>query len=94
MAKSTKAFKDQDWDAYRNATIGFVFQSYNLIGHLSVLDNVEMALRLSGVSPKERKERAEQVLTEVGLKEHMKKTSKSIIWWTNAESCYRKSTCK
>ena len=71
--KSTKAFKDQDWDAYRNATIGFVFQSYNLIGHLSVLDNVEMALRLSGVSPKERKERAEQVLTEVGLKEHMKK---------------------
>lgn len=71
--KSTKEFKDQDWDAYRNATIGFVFQSYNLIGHLSVLDNVKMALRLSGVSPRERKERAEQVLTEVGLKDHMKK---------------------
>lgn len=71
--KSTKDFKDQDWDAYRNATIGFVFQSYNLIGHLSVLDNVEMALRLSGVSPKERKERAEEVLIEVGLKDHMKK---------------------
>lgn len=71
--KSTKDFKDQDWDAYRNATIGFVFQSYNLINHLSVLDNVEMALRLSGVSPKERKERAEEVLKEVGLKDHIKK---------------------
>lgn len=71
--KSTKDFKDQDWDAYRNATIGFVFQSYNLIGHLSVLDNVEMALRLSGVSAKERKERATDVLTEVGLKDHIHK---------------------
>lgn len=71
--KSTKEFKDQDWDAYRNATIGFVFQSYNLIGHLSVLDNVEMALRLSGVSSKERKERATEVLTEVGLKDHIHK---------------------
>ncbi|MBN2268192.1 MAG: ATP-binding cassette domain-containing protein [Acholeplasmataceae bacterium] len=71
--KSTKDFKDQDWDAYRNATIGFVFQSYNLISHLSVLDNVEMALRLSGVSPKERKERATEVLVEVGLKDHIHK---------------------
>ncbi|MDD4194088.1 MAG: ATP-binding cassette domain-containing protein [Acholeplasmataceae bacterium] len=71
--KSTKAFKDQDWDAYRNATIGFVFQSYNLISHLSVLDNVEMALRLSGVSPKERKDRATEVLVEVGLKDHIYK---------------------
>jgi len=51
--KSTKNFTDQDWDAYRNATIGFVFQTYNLISHLSVLDNVEMSLRLAGVSPKE-----------------------------------------
>jgi putative ABC transport system permease protein len=71
--KSTKDFKDQDWDAYRNATIGFVFQSYNLIGHLSVLDNVEMALRLSGVSAKERRDRATEVLEEVGLKDHIKK---------------------
>jgi putative ABC transport system permease protein len=71
--KSTKAFKDQDWDAYRNATIGFVFQSYNLIGHLSVLDNVEMSLRLSGIGPKERKERATEVLVEVGLKDHIHK---------------------
>lgn len=71
--KSTKDFKDQDWDAYRNATIGFVFQSYNLISHLSVLDNVEMSLRLSGVGPKERKERATDVLKEVGLIEHINK---------------------
>ncbi|AUD63909.1 hypothetical protein BK010_10025 [Tenericutes bacterium MO-XQ] len=71
--KSTKNFKDQDWDAYRNATIGFVFQTYNLISHLSVLDNVEMSLRLAGVSPKERKERAQQVLIEVGLEEHLYK---------------------
>lgn len=71
--KSTKNFKDQDWDAYRNATIGFVFQTYNLISHLSVLDNVEMSLRLAGVSPKERKERAQKVLIEVGLEEHLYK---------------------
>lgn len=71
--KSTKAFKDADWDAYRNATIGFVFQSYNLISHLSVLDNVEMALRLSGVGPKERRDRATHVLIEVGLKDHLHK---------------------
>ncbi|PKK93068.1 MAG: ABC transporter [Tenericutes bacterium HGW-Tenericutes-6] len=71
--KSTKNFKDQDWDAYRNATIGFVFQTYNLISHLSVLDNVEMSLRLAGVSAKERKERAKNVLIEVGLEEHLYK---------------------
>ncbi len=71
--KSTKDFVDNDWDSYRNATIGFVFQNYNLIAHLSVLDNVEMALRLSGVSPKERKERATRVLTEVGLVDHLHK---------------------
>ncbi|MGE4320042.1 MAG: ATP-binding cassette domain-containing protein [Acholeplasmataceae bacterium] len=72
-SKSTKDYKDQDWDAYRNATIGFVFQTYNLISHLSVLDNVEMALRLSGVGAKERKDRAIKVLTEVGLKDHLYK---------------------
>ena len=72
-SKSTKDFKDQDWDAYRNQTIGFVFQSYNLISHLSVLDNVEMALRLSGVSLKERREKAKKVLIEVGLKDHLTK---------------------
>jgi putative ABC transport system permease protein len=71
--KSTKDFSDAEWDAYRNATIGFVFQSYNLISHLSVLDNVEMALRLSGVPAKERRDRAIKVLTEVGLKDHLKK---------------------
>lgn len=71
--KSTNEFKDDDWDAYRNATIGFVFQNYNLISHLSVLDNVEMAMRLSGVSAKERKERATRVLVEVGLADHLTK---------------------
>jgi len=71
--KSTKDFSDAEWDAYRNATIGFVFQSYNLISHLSVLDNVEMALRLSGVPAKERRDRSIKVLTEVGLKDHLKK---------------------
>jgi putative ABC transport system permease protein len=71
--KSTKDFVDSDWDSYRNATIGFVFQNYNLISHLSVLDNVEMALRLSGVSAKERRERATKVLVEVGLKDHLHK---------------------
>lgn len=69
--KSTKSFKDQDWDAYRNAAIGFVFQTYNLISHLSVLDNVEMSLRLAGISAKERKERATKVLVDVGLEDHI-----------------------
>ena len=71
--KSTKNFKDWEWDAYRNSTIGFVFQTYNLIPHLSVLDNVEMALRLSGISAKERKTRAIKVLTDVGLIDHLHK---------------------
>lgn len=69
--RSTQDFKDNDWDAYRNTTIGFVFQTYNLITHLSVLDNVEMSLRLAGINAKERRERAINVLTEVGLKDHM-----------------------
>lgn len=73
MIKSTSEYKDRDWDAYRNSTIGFVFQNYNLIAHLSVLDNVEMALSLSGISAKERKERALKVLTEVGLLDQVKK---------------------
>ena len=71
--KSTKEFKDTNWDAYRNSTIGFVFQNYNLISHLSVLDNVEMALSLSGVSAKERKARATKVLIEVGLEDQISK---------------------
>lgn len=71
--KSTKNFKDSDWDAYRNATIGFVFQTYNLISHLSVLDNVELSLRLAGVSAKERRQRAIKVLHDVGLEDHIYK---------------------
>ena len=65
--KSTKHFTDGDWDAYRNHSIGFVFQSYNLIPHQSVLSNVELALTLSGVSPSERKRRAIESLEKVGL---------------------------
>ncbi|MFI3229467.1 MAG: ABC transporter ATP-binding protein/permease [Bacillota bacterium] len=71
--KETKTFTDSDWDAYRNAEIGFVFQSYNLISHLTVLDNVAMALSLSGVSYKERTERAKKVLAEVGLSSQVNK---------------------
>ena len=69
--KSTKHFKDRDWDAYRNYKVGFVFQNYNLIGHQTILSNVELALTLGGVSKKERKERAIKALEEVGLKEHI-----------------------
>jgi putative ABC transport system permease protein len=71
--KSTKNFTESEWDSYRNATIGFVFQTYNLISHLSVVDNVEMALRLSGVNAKERRKRALDVLKEVGLEDHVYK---------------------
>ena len=70
---STKKYKDSDWDTYRNNRIGFVFQSYNLIAHQSVLANVELALTLSGVSGVERKERAYEALREVGLEEHARK---------------------
>ena len=70
---STKKYKDADWDYYRNNSIGFVFQSYNLIPHQTVLANVEMALTLSGVSKKERRSRAIDVLKKVGLSDHLHK---------------------
>ena len=71
--KSTKCFKDRDWDSYRNYSVGFVFQNYNLIGHQTVLSNVELALTISGVSKKERRKRAIKALEEVGLKNHINK---------------------
>jgi ABC-type lipoprotein export system ATPase subunit/ABC-type antimicrobial peptide transport system permease subunit len=70
---STKKYKDSDWDAYRNHRIGFVFQSYNLISHQSILNNVKLALTLSGISKTEATERAKKALKEVGLKDHMHK---------------------
>ena len=70
---STKNYKDRDWDAYRNHTVGFVFQSYNLIPHQSVVANVELALTISGVSRGERRKRALDALEQVGLKEHAHK---------------------
>lgn len=70
---STKKYKDSDWDTYRNHRIGFVFQSYNLISHQTVLSNVELALTLSGVDKKERRRRAIEVLKKVGLKDHINK---------------------
>ena len=71
--RSTKAFKDRDWDTYRNHSIGFVFQSYNLIPHQSVLSNVELALTLSGVSKAERRRRAKKALEDVGLGSQLSK---------------------
>ncbi len=70
---STKEYKDRDWDTYRNYRVGFIFQSYNLIMHQSVLQNVEMALTLSGVSKAERKDKAIEALKKVGLEEHIDK---------------------
>ena len=71
--KSTKDFTESDWDTFRNHSVGFVFQSYNLIPHQSVLANVELALTLSGVSREERRRRAVEVLTRVGLQDQLKK---------------------
>jgi len=71
--KSTKTYRDSDWDNYRNHTIGFIFQSYNLIPHQSVLSNVELALTLSGVSKAERRKRATEVLCRVGLGDQLNK---------------------
>ncbi|MBQ0043279.1 MAG: ABC transporter ATP-binding protein/permease [Lachnospiraceae bacterium] len=71
--KSTKEFKNRDWDTYRNHSVGFVFQSYNLIPHQSVLSNVELALTLSGVSKSERRKRAKEALEKVGLGDQIRK---------------------
>ena len=71
--KSTKDFKDKDWDAYRNYSVGFVFQNYNLISHQTILSNVELALTLSGVGKKERQKRAIEALKKVGLEEQIDK---------------------
>ena len=70
---STKKYTDRDWDSYRNHTIGFIFQSYNLIPHQSVLSNVELALTISGISASERKERATRALEDVGLGDQIHK---------------------
>ena len=70
---STKRYTDRDWDSYRNHTVGFVFQSYNLIPHQTVLKNVELALTISGISAKERERRATEALVKVGLEEHIHK---------------------
>jgi len=71
--KKTSDFSDQDWDAYRNNSIGFVFQNYNLISHLSIVANVELGMTLSGVPTEEKHKRALEVLEQVGLKEHLHK---------------------
>lgn len=71
--KSTKEFKDVEWDFYRNNCIGFIFQSYNLINHISILENVEMGMTLSGVSKKKKRKKALEVLKDVGLKDHVHK---------------------
>lgn len=71
--KSTKNFTATDWDAYRNNTVGFIFQSYNLISHLSIIENVELGMMLSGVPAKEQRERAISALKRVGLGEHLHK---------------------
>ncbi|WP_438431210.1 ABC transporter ATP-binding protein/permease [Gorillibacterium sp. sgz500922] len=70
---STKNFKDADWDAYRNNSVGFIFQSYNLISHLSITDNVEMGMTLSGVPASVKHKKAVEVLEKVGLKDHLHK---------------------
>lgn len=70
--KSTKDYTDRDWDTYRNHSIGFVFQSYNLIPHQTVLSNVELALTISGVSKTERRKRAKEALEKVGLRRSVK----------------------
>ena len=71
--KSTKNFRDSDWDYYRNVSVGFIFQSYNLISHQTILSNVELALTLSGVKKENRKKRAIEALNKVGLKDHIYK---------------------
>ncbi len=82
---STKKYKDRDWDSYRNHTIGFVFQSYNLIPHQTILANVELALTISGVGKAERRERAQKALEEVGLGEQIAQKAEPAFRRTDAE---------
>ncbi len=70
---STRKYKDRDWDSYRNHTIGFVFQSYNLIPHQTILSNVELALTISGITKSERREKSIRALEKVGLIDHIHK---------------------
>ena len=86
---STEQYKDRDWDAYRNNRIGFVFQSYNLIPHQTVLANVELALTLSGVSRAERRERALEALGRVGLAEHVTQEAQSAVRRADAARRHR-----
>lgn len=76
--KSTKNFTDEDWDTYRSKKVGFVFQSYNLISHQTVLENVETALVISGIGRDERRKRAIEALVKVGLSEHLRKTPRQL----------------
>lgn len=78
MGRSTKEFTDRDWDSYRNGSIGFVFQSYNLIGHLSVIENVKLALSISGESNKENDLKAKKALEDVGLGDHLHKKANQL----------------
>ena len=91
---STKKYKDRDWDSYRNHTIGFVFQSYNLIPHQTLLANVELALTISGVGKAQRRERARQALEKVGLRRADPQAPESAFRRTDAKSCHCKSACK
>ena len=88
--KSTKKYKDHDWDTYRNHSIGFVFQSYNLIPHQSVLKNVELALSIGGISKSERRQRAIDALVKVGLKDHIKKRPNQL----SGGQCHRVSIAR
>lgn len=91
--RSTKDFKDKDWDTYRNHSIGFVFQSYNLIPHQTVLQNVELALTLSGVSKSERKKRAKKSTGRGRAGKSAPQKTESDVRWTDAACFYCKSAC-
>lgn len=92
--RSTKEFKDGDWDTYRNHTIGFVFQSYNLIPHQSVLSNVELALTLSGVSRSVRRQKAKAALERVGLGDQLNKKPNQMSGGQMQRVCHCACACK
>ena len=85
---STKEYKDKEWDAYRNHYIGFVFQSYNLISHLSILENVELALSIAGLGKKEKRKKALKALKEVGLEDQVNKRPNQLSGGQMQRGCY------
>ncbi len=92
--KKTSDFREEDWDAYRNNSIGFVFQNYNLISHLNIIANVELGMTLSGTSAEEKRKKAIEALEKVGLKDHLHKKPNQLSGGQMQRVAIARRTCE